>query len=165
HLSVELLDRWMPMPDPRALRRAFSDPVTRFLLENPRKDGLRGVPSLLLAAQEKIWKPLTLLRGAYTLRVMGEEQLRIAAAGFKAMPNHPASYMAFLVGDSPRVQRMLEKFGKALPDAVTGRAETDIFGGLLRESDEFGAAMFRGGAVFDDEIRLSNYIVYRRGQP
>lgn len=170
HLSVELLDRWMPVADPRTLRREFSDPVTKAIIQNNNGD-LRAPLSTMIALQERLWKPTALLRGAYTVRVMGEEQLRIAAAGFKAMPNHPMSYLSFLVGDSPRVQRMLEKWGSKLPAGATGRGMyglptqgDEIFGGLLNESDQFGKTMFSGGAVFDNEIKLSNYITFQRGE-
>lgn len=170
HLSVELLDRWMPVADPRTLRREFSDPVTKAIIQNNNGD-LRVPLSTMIALQERLWKPTALLRGAYTVRVLGEEQLRISAAGFNAMSNHPMPYLAFLVGDSPRVQRMLEKWGSKLPAGATGRGMyglptqgDEIFGGLLHESDQFGKTMFSGGAVFDNEIKLSNYITFQRGE-
>jgi len=38
---------------------------------------------------QKVWKPLVLLRGAWTLRILMDDQMRMAAEGYSAL-NHPA---------------------------------------------------------------------------
>lgn len=160
HLSIDMLDEWMPVADFRDLRLEFSGGVMKALLqtETGRNAGhLRRGYTTMAALQERIWKPSVLIRGAYTIRVVGEEQLRIASAGFSAMTKHPGAYMAFLIGDSPRVERMLNKWG------IHGRGDMDLFGGIIRESDEFGMAMARTGSFFDESVRLDNMIDVRKG--
>jgi hypothetical protein len=63
------------------------------------------------------WRDLTLIRGAYTLRVVGEEQLRLAANGLdSAFSFHPLSAIAWAtgaknpkLGDAEDVSTMLSK--------------------------------------------------------
>src|SRR5690606_13313674 len=47
---------------------------------------------------DRVWKPSRLLRPAWPLRVVGEEQFRIAAAGFDSAVSHPMSYVAMVMG-------------------------------------------------------------------
>lgn len=165
HLMSEMIGRHMPMPDARSIRRAFSDPATKWLTTNADTNGLRLPWATLTALQDRIWKPGALLRGAWPVRVLGEEQARIAAAGFKSMPNHPMGYIAFMLGDRNRTGRMLEKFGQPEAAQRVSKAQADVFGGILAESDEFGAAMYRtSGGLLDDEVRLGNYIKFDKGE-
>lgn len=51
----------------------------------------------LIGLQNRLWKPVALLRGAWMLRVIGEEQVRMAMAGYDSLFNHPISYLAQMV--------------------------------------------------------------------
>lgn len=93
HLFVEYIDRAVPLPDARAIRRAtskhghlFNNPVYKagqYVLDRVIQDG---------------WKPLVLLRPAWTVRVVGEEQVRMAASGLDSMFRHPISAIAYVAG-------------------------------------------------------------------
>lgn len=117
HLIVEALNSKVMLPDAREIRRLTS-----------RYKNLLQVVDLPLTTlehlQAKIWRPMVLLRGAYVPRVVGEEQLRMAGAGFDSFANHPLSALATVVGDDGRLGRVLAK----VPGVETGRAEVDVFG-------------------------------------
>lgn len=53
--------------------------------------------SLLYQAQDKVWKPFQLLRGAWAVRVVSEEQFRLVADGLEGF-NHPAAWIAWITG-------------------------------------------------------------------
>lgn len=50
---------------------------------------------------QKVWKPLVLLRPAWTARVIGEEQMRMAAADLDSMFYHPMSWFGWALGKTP----------------------------------------------------------------
>jgi len=102
-VSTEMLGHDLLLPDPRELRRAVgvlaplrqqapwlfraSDPLGRFRLLLPFDIVTKG------------WKWLHLLRPALPMRVIPEEQLRMAALGFDSMFSHPLSYIAWVAGN------------------------------------------------------------------
>lgn len=49
-----------------------------------------------------VWVPMKLARLAWTVRVVGEEQIRMAAAGFDSMFRHPGSAIAWAMGRKGR---------------------------------------------------------------
>lgn len=71
-----------------------------------------------------VWKPTALLRGAWTVRVVGEEQIRMAAAGRLSLFNHPMSYLAWAMDDQGRITDILKKHGVNLG----GRGQVDVTG-------------------------------------
>jgi len=79
-------------PEPRELRR-----LTTALgpLISTKEAKLRAPLPQLLWWQEQIWKPFTLLRAAWTLRVIPEEQLRMAAVGHASMFKDPWSFVVW----------------------------------------------------------------------
>lgn len=92
HQWTEHANRFIYLPDFRAVRRLTSSmPNLAWNAEGQ----LRKAPEMLLALQEDIWKPFTLLRGAWPIRVIGEEQLRMAASGKVSMFSDPLSYIAW----------------------------------------------------------------------
>jgi hypothetical protein len=157
HLSSEMFQRMMPQPDVRALRSEFSSPVSKWIMRNQAGDQ-RSMWTLAQGFQDRVWKPGALLRGAWPMRVLGEEQARIASTGLSSLTRDPAGYIAFALGDSPRLGRMLERWG------ISGRGGEDIFGGLLKESDDFAEAMMRGHGGFTDEKILSHFDNWARGE-
>jgi hypothetical protein len=142
HLLSELIDSVIPLPDPRAIRRQAS-----FMRRVWGIPGVSGSVSLLEATMSQVWKPLQLLRPAYLVRVQGENQLRIAGAGYDSVFRHPWDYMQWVI--ARRGARTLE--GEAL-DEVT----------------EFAAAMHRGSAGWRDlpgEVLTGRYPRIRKGHP
>jgi hypothetical protein len=126
HLVVEALNSRVPLPDAREIRRLTS-----------RYGALLNVVDLPLLTlehlQQKIWRPLVLLRGAYVPRVVGEEQLRMAGAGFDSFAGHPLSALSLIVGDDSRLARILEH----VPGVEPGRAQADVFGQVFAEASRF----------------------------
>ncbi len=122
-----------PMPNARDLRRATSwqrplweaieDPSVAQRLTNALGTPIAGGMDAL-GAMNRIWKDTRLMRGAYTVRVVGEEQIRMAAAGYHTL-NHPLQYISRLVQGDVAIR------GDML----------DLNGRLLSESDDFAAAM------------------------
>lgn len=140
HLYVEMINRAIPLPDPREIRRATS-PVGRFLQEHPTVD-------LPLAAldwtMQQVWKPLALLRGAWTVRVVGEEQVRMAAAGMDSLISHPLRAIAWAAGR---------------------RGASDVLGEAFDAADdasEFAAALSRGSGGWRDRTVARGRGLFRK---
>lgn len=142
HLFMEYT-RSIPMPDVREIRRLTSKYPN--LWTNP---AVKMAGSLAAGLTEAIWKPLVLLRGAWTVRVVGEEQARMGVSGFDSAFNHPLSWISY----------------------VTGRkGTTDILGEAFDVTDdasEYVRALSRRGKELDPTgyQRVKNKILYRRGE-
>ena len=133
-LLAELVGRHVPMPDPVPLRRMFSQHPGLFFknhdIRNPRiwskvYDGLAGF-------EAGVFKPAVLLRLAWPIRVIGEEQLRMAAAGHSNAFTNPIHHIALAVG----------RGGKR------GRLTGDALGVAFGELDEHATAMARGSSGY-----------------
>lgn len=147
HLFVEYVNHTLPLPDAREIRRVTS--TYSRLFTNPAVE-LTG--AALDTFQQAIWKPLVLLRGAWTVRVVGEEQVRMGASGLDSLVNHPLSAIAWATGRRGASGIGGEGFKNA------SAAADDL--------DKFAAAMSRGSAGFRDPsnvIRTRNKVLYRRG--
>lgn len=95
HLLVEHVSRTVSLPDARELRRMTGK--LRPLIAS--KDGKLKLPIAAVEhMQQSLWKPLALLRGAWTVRIIGEEQIRMGATGLDSMFRHPMSAVAWVVG-------------------------------------------------------------------
>jgi hypothetical protein len=94
---AQLAHAILPLPDPREMRRLVAGPGGRWakILSNP---ALKKTETGLGWLQDEIWKPLTLLRFAWAMRVIPEEQLRMAARGHASLFKDPAGMISFLVG-------------------------------------------------------------------
>lgn len=131
HLISEYINSAIPLPDARKLRQVVTNPAVKFLLQNePTKLTLGVLESFV----QDIWKPMALLRGAYTVRVVGEEQVRMGAAGLNSGFTHPLHFILWRTGR---------------------RGNTDVSGNAIEDAEEFIAAMARAadwkgtpGAVF-----------------
>jgi hypothetical protein len=98
HLWSEYINRAIPLPDARAIRRATSK-YGRVLNHWQTENASRPVPVALLDfVFQDVWKPMQLIRGAWTVRVVGEEQIRMAAMGQKSIINHPIQAIAWAIG-------------------------------------------------------------------
>lgn len=100
HLSIEHLDRFVDLPDMRPVRRLTSKYPTVFGRRalTTKRGELRLPLAGLSWIQEEIWKPFTLARLAWPVRVLGEEQGRMAAADFDSLIHHPISAIAIITG-------------------------------------------------------------------
>lgn len=107
---VEAIGRTVPLPDARALRRATTTHKLLRAISATKEMELRLPVALLDAGQQKIWKPMALLRGAWTIRVVGEEQVRMAASGLDSLFNHPISAIAWITGRKGNVTMTGESF-------------------------------------------------------
>jgi hypothetical protein len=104
------------------------------------------VPERALKFVNDRWKESALLRGAYTVRVVGEEQVRMAASNLTSFANNPLSAIAWIVGDNGIEKRIpglgkdvsldLQKLSGGL--VKTGRGQIDVWG---KRFDDEGRAM------------------------
>lgn len=141
HILEDMVDSTMLLPDPRELRNGVTKMGKVMRIAGLVRPDLS--PGAMIQTADwfnKWWRTTALLRGAWTARVVLEEQVRMAAAGYSSVASHPAEYLSML-------------WGKSLP---TGRS-LDTF--LLDEwstFDEFAAAHSRmGGGWANDPIRMA----------
>lgn len=181
HLFVEYVQRAIPLPDAREIRRATGVLAPLYRHAEVGKL-LREGTALADFLQGNAWKRLVLLRGAWTTRVVGEEQIRMAQAGLANVFTHPLSAIARLVSDeSPeRYGRFLGDHtpanlvvgaGRAVAGALdaagvgAGKGRTGVLGDVLTESEEARGALMRGSMGFVDRgtIRTKYKTLVRRG--
>lgn len=175
----ELFNNTIPLPDPRHIRRALSDEglakIARLTsyeksikvggIESQAELVERAWLNVLDGYMQKVWKPLVLMRVAWPVRVVFEEQLRMAASGLDSMFSHPISWFSYafggkmnktLLGDSMEV--IARKKGKLLLDF---NPEGTF--------DEFTTALAKGkGPMFDSagkSLGQVNYINVFRDSP
>ena len=103
HLPLEHINRYIPLPDARAIRRLTSNKALRFLTTNtaPETFGQSRFPIALMDfVTQDIWKSGTLLGRfpAWVSRVVGESQIRMAAGGLDSMFRHPIDYFGYALG-------------------------------------------------------------------
>lgn len=150
HLTTELLDRSIPLPDFREIRRATSNPAVRGFLDS----GLGRLTTGVLEKYMRIWKPLQLLRAAWTVRVIGEEQVRLGGAGLDSPFRHPASFLGWLISED---NRHLGRIAKG---------ERDVFGNPLGVSDQHHAAMSSRASAWlgepGERVVTGDYVRYSR---
>lgn len=108
--------------DVRAIRRATSKFPALFTDPKWTKS-----VSALDHVMTDMWKPLQLIRGAWTTRVVGEEQLRMGAAGSSSLFNHPLSHLSWMLADDGRIANTLKKFGVDI-ESHLGVGDVDILG-------------------------------------
>jgi hypothetical protein len=110
HFIGEYVNRKLPLPDPTEVKRQIMNPGLKKLVGNRV---VKGAVDAVDGVLSSVWKPMALLRGAYVLRVVGEEQLRMGAHGLDSAFRHPMSYIAWLAGR----KGALDVKGNALDDA------------------------------------------------
>ena len=104
HLSSELLNSTIYLPPTRDIL-ALTSKVSRFKTTNALTKGAD-------IAINDFWKKLQLVRPAYIIRNIAEEQLRVFGTGHISFFNHPAMAMAMWMGrqEGPTWRRMLNQF-------------------------------------------------------
>lgn len=137
-LITELFKGVVHMPDPRLVRHAAAELDLAGRLANrfatrgaSHMFDQRALVRLTNQAMTKAWKPMVLLRIAWPVRVVGEEQARMAAAGVSRPFTHPIHHISMALAD---------------------RKMTDVLGDSFTHADEFARA--RAGRVqFQGEWR------------
>lgn len=113
-------ERWnstIVLPDPEEIRRLVASPAWKGLVNSSPW----GVAMSLADGYMDLWKFVVLIRGAWPVRVIGDEMLRMSAVG-KSPFVHPISYIAQTAGNpnDSKVFSWLERLGrKPTEEAVT----------------------------------------------
>ena len=168
HLFTEFLDWTVPLADMRRMRKALSRKmwakagfgelagktvktqvvpgrlIPDFSIENMTNwnDLGPGVANRLMGNfMQRFWKPLVLMRVAWPVRVIGEEQARLAAMGLDSVYNHPIHGLAMMLSRSTR----------------EGYLAIDAKGGAIAEAAQHSAAMSRRGGALGGGKRASLY--------
>ena len=146
HLLTEYADNAVPLPDARALKREVSNPVVRGVLDAADQIPLVN-PASIDNFMGRVWKPVQLLRAAWVVRVIGEEQVRMGAAGMDSALRDPLSYIGWLVGQ---------------------KGAKDVLGNPLKYAQEYVDAMSRGTMGFLDDmggasVRTGDYVNVHKG--
>lgn len=140
HLFVEYLDDVIPLPDARALRQATSA-MGRLAVKVP---GGQLPNAVLDKFMGNVFKPMVLLRPAWTLRVVGEEQVRMAAAGLSSVVHHPLSAMLWATGR---------------------KGKLDITGNAFEDAADFGRALSQRSGGWRNRIAAAGKVIYDRFDP
>lgn len=159
HLLGEYLNRAVPLPDARDIRRETSK-IMGLVGKVPfAESAFKTGTTLGDFVSGSVFKRLVLLRPAYTVRVIGEEQVRLAASGQTSMFVHPMSHIAMMVGADSRTAKVLNKVG-----VQGGRMSTGIDGGDLRETDQYVESLNKGLKDYMDPsvTRTKNWITLGR---
>lgn len=178
HLTMEYLERFIPLPDINRIKRVTSNPAYRWMLTDMTGPDI-GKPRLPMAAAQSlvddVWKPAMLLgrAPAWIMRVVGEEQLRLAFTGLDGIFNHPLSAISIMIGQKAPGSRFARFTGTPTGNAFEELLEhegaiTAIHDGNLRrvgatrsapthylKSDLDNGDNFRSS--WADQIALRNY--------
>ena len=162
-LQAEMVEQTVPLFDIRQIRRATSSYGK--MLDTP------GVDQSLMAMDafmSHVWKPMALARPAWPVRVVGDEQLRMAVHGMDSVFRHPMSWLAWATG---RKGDLPEDTARALARQNADEAERL----MLRDSSEFAAvqqgrdAGWRGtdpsganSGTVSDTVWTGDYIPYTK---
>jgi hypothetical protein len=172
HYFGEYINQAVQLPDARELRRATSGFVD-MIEKVPTNLGIglfRNGTALADFVNSNIFKVGALFRAAYPLRVVGEEQIRLAASGGTSLVNHPLSHIAAILahkrGESTDLLgnpvKALEELSEALSrNAALGIERTGVVRSrgrtVLRREDEGFA-----GALLDELAKGANDPIQRR---
>ena len=109
----------------------------------------------------KAWKPFILLRGAWTARVVGEEQIRMWAADLENVFTHPLSAFGWIMGKNRK--QVLNQIGDPYTVDVDRLIQKGQFG--IRDNEVLGEAMehqasmtqSHGGLLDTDTLKRTFY--------
>ena len=155
HTLTQFINRTIPLPDPTQLAKAMNS--MSIIRAKAQKAGFGNIfdnlpKNMKQSAVSKIidsyygdfWKPFVLLRGAWLLRVVGEEQVRMYARGYDNIFSRPLSILSLglLRGtDAAEARRWTQK----------NVVFDDILGNPLKEADEWGKASSRRFGVHNND--------------
>lgn len=135
HLDSELLNSFIFIPDPKAMKD-FIDTSIKFATLGKgihlAKEGISNVNS--------IWKKTVLVRPAYIVRNIIEEQIRVFGTGHSSFLNHPLSAMGMWLGrpEGNALRKLLYNFDGVKNDVYgkslkMGSAKEELASGALAE--------------------------------
>jgi hypothetical protein len=142
HMAAEHQMRYLPLEDDyRQLARLTQPPLLKWINTLPyvgvaQKSGQpNGYAAVLDGFMNRVWKPSRLLRLAWPLRVVGEEQFRIAATGFDSAINHPLSYIALVMGtrEDGALARYIDNLETGVEISTGGRVAATELGAMSRD--------------------------------
>ena len=162
HLTTEFINRTIPMPDAGQLAKAMNS----MSILRSKMGGTKGMDDFLKkypkAMQKGImgkstdwyytefWKPLVLLRGAWLLRVVGEEQLRMFTKGYDTIFSRPASILSLSLlkkADAKQAKKWTQKdvefkdlFGDPLAESLEWKQGSSRMRGANNNDEAFGGA-------------------------
>ncbi|MDX1744559.1 MAG: hypothetical protein R3324_01365, partial [Halobacteriales archaeon] len=130
HLVSEFLERGIPLPDPREVRRAVGDIQQLMRKTTPGAFASDFGPNkltkyILQPYMQRFWKPMTLLRFAWPMRVIPEEQIRMATTGLDSVFKNPLSFLTWAMQNpelveagakGTRMQRAVNAIGRLIPE-------------------------------------------------
>ena len=124
-LETELAQNWIPTIPPALMAKATNifkkdvlgrNPLTKFQ-KNLNLDN-DAIELMLDKYITGVWKPAVLLRGAWTVRVVGEEQVRLWAQGYDGLLS-PRRWLALMTGkklDPTGTLKILKKIDDGVSD-------------------------------------------------
>ena len=124
-LETELAQNYIPTIQPSVLAKATNilkkdvfgrNPLNKF--KNKADLGDDALEMLMDKYISGVWKPAVLLRGAWTIRVVGEEQVRLWAAGYDGLFS-PRRWMALMMKkdlDPTGTLKVLSKIDEGVSD-------------------------------------------------
>lgn len=180
----DLIGTGFALPDVREIRRATPAvrQMQKLMMSNLWKGSVDGMDAIM----STVWKPLQLLRGAYTVRVIGEEQVRMGASGYDSLASHPLRAISWMLGADPK-SKLGQRLGKGLEgdwevatrlrkalgggpdvDPAVGRGGVSLLGERFDSTEVFQHtdAMSRGAAGhagMPGEILTGRYVRAQRG--
>jgi hypothetical protein len=159
----ELVNDFIPLPDAREIRRAT--PIVK-QMQGLYESGLwKGSVDFADTVMSNVWKPLQLLRGAYTVRVVGEEQLRMAGSGYDSLISHPFSAIAWNMSVDPK-SRLGRRLASAAERIVDPKGTMSVTGEVWDDIAEHASAMSRGSAGhrgLPGEVLTGRFVRARQG--
>jgi hypothetical protein len=146
HMVNELLQKEMPLDDPRELRRALGRVNGSWVSDATSTADLnaRAWLNVVDGYMTKVWRPFVLLRVAWPVRIGIEEQARMAFSGLDSMFAHPFSWFSYAFGNKMNrtiVDELLPKDVGPLPATLGGTGRATV--GDLRQGqfNEYGEAL------------------------
>jgi len=154
HLLTEFINRTIPLPDPGQLAKAMNSmSLIRSKASEAGIDMFSKLPAnirqgtmskIIDSYYSDFWKPFVLLRGAWLLRVVGEEQIRMYTRGYDNIFSRPLSVLSLGLLKKPNKTEAARWTSKNVQFA-------DLLGNPLDEALEWQQASSRryGSNNFD----------------
>lgn len=155
HLIAEMLSGPIEWPDYHLVRRATS-PYSAAVDNKVWAHAAAGGDALM-----RFWKPAVILRPALTLRIIGDEQLRLAAEGLPNAFTHPIQLIAQMIGQRNAGDVLGTAFNQAENSGLrTAMGQNRFDPG---ENKVLQEALGSGGLKLDTKKELSFWIKVNMG--